>query len=40
LTWRPADVAGVVAETPRATTIAFEVPGWAGHLRGSTWTFG
>jgi len=27
-------VTGLVAETPRATTIAFEVPGWAGHRAG------
>ena len=34
LTWQPADVTGVVAETPRAKTIAFDVPGWAGHRAG------
>jgi len=34
LIWQPADVTGAVAETPRAKTIAFEVPGWAGHRAG------
>ena len=34
LTWQPADVTGVVAETQRAKTIAFDVPGWAGHRAG------
>ena len=34
LTWQPADVTGVAAETPRAKTIAFDVPGWAGHRAG------
>ena len=34
LTWQPADVTSVVAETPRAKTIAFDVPGWAGHRAG------
>ena len=34
LTWQPADVIGVVAETQRAKTIAFDVPGWAGHRAG------
>jgi ferredoxin-NADP reductase len=34
LTWRLADVVDVVAETPRATTLVFDVPGWAGHRAG------
>jgi ferredoxin-NADP reductase len=34
LTWQPADVVGVVAETPRVKTIAFDVPGWPGHRAG------
>jgi ferredoxin-NADP reductase len=34
LTWQAATVAGVAAETPRATTIAFDVPGWPGHQAG------
>ena len=34
LTWRSADVVDVVAETPRATTLVFDVPGWAGHRAG------
>jgi ferredoxin-NADP reductase len=34
LTWRVADVVGVVPETPRVKTIAFDVPGWPGHLAG------
>jgi ferredoxin-NADP reductase len=34
LTWQPADVTGVAAETQRAKTIAFDVPGWAGHRAG------
>ncbi len=34
LTWQVADVAGVVTETPRVTTIAFDVPGWPGHRAG------
>ena len=34
LTWQPADVTGAVAETPRAKTIAFDVPGWPGHRAG------
>ena len=40
LTWQTADVTGVVAETQRAKTIAFNVPGWMGIARGSTLTFG
>jgi ferredoxin-NADP reductase len=34
LTWQVADVVDVVAETPRAKTIAFDVPGWRGHRAG------
>jgi ferredoxin-NADP reductase len=34
LTWQPAEVVDVVAETPRARTIVFDVPGWPGHRPG------
>jgi ferredoxin-NADP reductase len=34
LTWRVADLVDVMAETPRATTLVFDVPGWAGHRAG------
>jgi ferredoxin-NADP reductase len=34
LTWQVAEVLDVVVETPRVTTIAFDVPGWPGHLAG------
>jgi ferredoxin-NADP reductase len=34
LTWQAATVAGVAAETPRVTTIAFDVPGWPGQQAG------
>jgi ferredoxin-NADP reductase len=34
LTWQVANVVGVAAETPRAKTIAFDVPGWPGHRAG------
>jgi ferredoxin-NADP reductase len=34
LTWRVADVLDVVPETPRVSTIAFDVPGWPGHRAG------
>jgi ferredoxin-NADP reductase len=34
LTWQVADVTGVVAETRRVKTIAFDVPGWTGHRAG------
>ena len=34
LTWQAAEVAGVVEETPRVKTIAFDVPGWGGHRAG------
>jgi ferredoxin-NADP reductase len=34
LSWQVADVLDVVVETPRAKTIAFDVPGWRGHRAG------
>jgi ferredoxin-NADP reductase len=34
LTWRAADLVDVMTETPRATTLVFDVPGWAGHRAG------
>jgi ferredoxin-NADP reductase len=34
LTWRIADVVQLVRETPRVTTIVFDVPGWPGHRAG------
>jgi ferredoxin-NADP reductase len=34
LTWRLADVVDLVRETPRVTTIVFDVPGWPGHRAG------
>jgi ferredoxin-NADP reductase len=34
LSWQGADVVDVVTETPRVKTIAFDVPGWAGHRPG------
>jgi ferredoxin-NADP reductase len=34
LSWQVADVVDVVTETPRVKTIAFAVPGWAGHRPG------
>jgi ferredoxin-NADP reductase len=34
LNWRVAEVVDVVVETPRAKTIAFDVPGWPGHRAG------
>jgi ferredoxin-NADP reductase len=34
LTWQVAEVVGVVEETPRVKTIAFDVPGWPGHRPG------
>src|SRR3712207_1821780 len=34
LTWRVADVVDVVRETPRVTTLLFDVPGWPGHRAG------
>lgn len=34
LSWRVAEVVDLVAETPRATTVVFDVPGWPGHRAG------
>jgi ferredoxin-NADP reductase len=34
LTWRPAEVAGVVEETPRTRTLVLDVEGWSGHRAG------
>ena len=34
LTWQPAEVVDVLAETPRVKTIAFDVADWAGHRAG------
>jgi ferredoxin-NADP reductase len=34
LPWRPATVAEIRSEAPRAATIAMRVPGWPGHLAG------
>src|SRR5918997_1040657 len=34
LTWRLGRVTGRLAETPRATTLVLEVPGWPGHRAG------
>jgi ferredoxin-NADP reductase len=34
LTWRLAGVVDVITETPRAATLVFDVPGWAGHRAG------
>jgi ferredoxin-NADP reductase len=34
LNWLGAEVVDIVAETPRATTIAFDVPDWPGHRAG------
>jgi ferredoxin-NADP reductase len=34
LTWLPADVVGLVPETPRVKTIRFTVDGWSRHLPG------
>jgi ferredoxin-NADP reductase len=34
LTWQVADVLNVEVETPRAKTIAFDVPSWRGHRAG------
>jgi ferredoxin-NADP reductase len=34
LTWQVADVVDVEVETPRAKTIAFDVPSWRGHRAG------
>jgi ferredoxin-NADP reductase len=34
LAWRQAEVVEKVAETPRATTLVLDVPGWPGHRAG------
>lgn len=34
LTWQPAEVVELIAETPRTKTIVFDVPGWPGHKAG------
>lgn len=34
LTWQEAVVVERVTETPRATTLVLDVPGWPGHLAG------
>ena len=34
LTWQPADVVDIAAETPRVKTITFDIPGWTGHRAG------
>jgi ferredoxin-NADP reductase len=34
LSWQPAEVVELVAETPRVKTIVFDVPGWTGHRAG------
>jgi ferredoxin-NADP reductase len=34
LDWQAATVANLRAETPQVVTVAFEVPGWRGHLAG------
>jgi ferredoxin-NADP reductase len=34
VTWRLAAVAELVQEAPQAVTIAFNVPGWPGHVAG------
>jgi ferredoxin-NADP reductase len=34
LNWQPAEVVGVITETPRTKTIVFDVPGWPGHQAG------
>jgi ferredoxin-NADP reductase len=34
LAWRQVEVVERVAETPRATTLLLDVPGWPGHLAG------
>ena len=34
MTWWVAEVVNVVPETPRAKTIALDVPGWPGHRAG------
>ena len=34
MSWRAATVAGVRRETPTASTVALQVPGWPGHQAG------
>jgi ferredoxin-NADP reductase len=34
LSWRLADVAEIIVETPRAKSLILSVPGWEGHLPG------
>ena len=34
LSWQLGRVAGLVKETPRVSTLALEIPGWAGHRAG------
>ena len=34
LTWRVAEVAKIVDETPRVKSLVLDVPGWAGHRPG------
>ena len=34
LAWRQVEVIERIAETPRATTLVLDVPGWPGHLAG------
>ncbi len=34
LTWHVAEVVDLIAETPRTTTIVFDVPDWPGHRAG------
>ena len=34
LSWQPAEVVEIVAETARTKTIVFDVPGWPGHRAG------
>jgi ferredoxin-NADP reductase len=34
LSWRLAEVVGLVDETPRVRSVVLDVPGWPGHLAG------
>ena len=34
LTWRVAEVAKIVDETPRVKSLVLDVPGWPGHRPG------
>jgi ferredoxin-NADP reductase len=34
LTWRVAEVVGLLSETPRVKSLVFDVPDWPGHLPG------